>query len=410
MYSQDGNGLGHLRRSFNIARDVLRRNPRCDILIAADSPAVSIVGSTPGIDLIKLPTIVKIGASTWKNGTLSVPTRRLVKLRSQLMLHAFAEFQPDTVLVDHMPVGPMGELKDMLDYAATRPRPPRMFLGLRDVLDRPAVIRRSWRELDAYAYLPHYDAVLIYGDRSVYDASAAYELLPQARAVVYCNYVAPRRRACGRRGPAQSPFVLMMGGGGADAYPLANAFVAAMSTVHRNLALAAVLLTGPNMPARERERLAARSNGAVRVESRYGDATKWIQSAAAVVTMAGYNSLCEVLAWQQKALVVPRLGPSAEQRIRSTLFSKRLLIRRLEPSLLEPDRLADSLIRLLADEVVPNVAGIPRLNGARLAANVLLDGGRSPAARRAQRPVKGVRSAAAPPTPPPAGVVEAVPR
>ena len=74
MYSQDGNGLGHLRRSFNIARDVLRRDPRCDILIAADSPAVSIVGSTPGIDLIKLPTIVKTGASTWKNGTLIMLT------------------------------------------------------------------------------------------------------------------------------------------------------------------------------------------------------------------------------------------------------------------------------------------------------------------------------------------------
>src|SRR5689334_3612512 len=170
MYSQDGNGLGHLRRTINIARDLRRRNPHCDIVIVADSPAASIVGSAPGIDLLKLPTIVKTGASSWVNATLALPTKRVIKLRSDLMLRVFAEFRPDTVLVDHMPVGAMGELKPMLNYAATRPRPPRMFLGLRDVLDRPAVIRRSWRELNAYRYLPVYDAVLIYGDPSVYDA------------------------------------------------------------------------------------------------------------------------------------------------------------------------------------------------------------------------------------------------
>jgi predicted glycosyltransferase len=372
MYSQDGNGLGHLRRSFNIARDVRARNPRCDILIVADSPAVSIVGTTPGIDLIKLPTIVKTGSSSWETATLSVSARSLVKLRAQLMLHAFAEFRPDTVLVDHMPVGAMGELKPMLDHASTRPRPPRIFLGLRDVLDRPAVIRRTWGDLGAYDYLPVYDAVLVYGDRGVYDATAAYGLLPQARAVVYCNYIAPCRRAPAAPSALREPFVLMMGGGGADAFPLAKAFVEAIPAVERELNIGAVLLTGPNMAAGERARLAERATG-IQIESRYGDATEWIRSAAAIVTMAGYNSLCEVLAWQQKALVVPRCGPSAEQQIRSSLFSKRSLIRRLEPKTLDPGRLADALIRLLVDDGVPDVARIPRLDGAQLTANVLLE-------------------------------------
>jgi predicted glycosyltransferase len=372
MYSQDGNGLGHLRRTFNIARQLRRRNPRCDIVIVADSPAASIVGSTPGIDLLKLPTVVKAGASSWVNATLALPTKRVIKLRSELMLRVFAEFRPDTVLVDHMPVGAMGELKPMLDYAATRSRAPRMFLGLRDVLDRPAVIRRSWQELNAYRYLQVYDAVLIYGDRSVYDASAAYELLPKARAVVYCDYVAPRRRTRERLGTTP-PFVLMMGGGGADAFPLARAFVEAISAVRRELPIEAVLLTGPNMPVRHRERLAASADGSVRVESRYGDATDWIEAAAAVVTMAGYNSLCEVLASQKKALVVPRRGPSAEQRIRSALFSERTLIRSLDPRRLDAANLASSLIALLADDRVPNVAAIPGLNGARLTANILLE-------------------------------------
>jgi len=396
MYSQDGNGLGHLRRTINIARDLRRRNPHCDIVIVADSPAASIVGSTPGIDLLKLPTIVKTGASSWVNATLALPTKRVIKLRSDLMLRVFAEFRPDTVLVDHMPVGAMGELKPMLNYAATRPRPPRMFLGLRDVLDRPAVIRRSWRELNAYRYLPVYDAVLIYGDRSVYDASAAYDLLPNARAVVYCDYVAPRRSMRARPGPAPPPFILMMGGGGADAFPLARAFVEAIPAVRRELPVEAVLLTGPNMPVRQRDRVARCADGSVRVESRYGDATEWIEAAAAIVTMAGYNSLCEVLACQKKALVVPRRGPSAEQRIRSALFSERSLIRSLEPRLLEPANLASSLIGLLADDGVPNVSGIPGLDGARLTANVLLEWTPALAARRPAGAMNGARVATVP--------------
>jgi predicted glycosyltransferase len=373
MYSQDGNGLGHLRRSFNIARNVRLRNPRCDILIVADSPALSIVGQAPGIDLIKLPTIVKTGSSSWETPTLSVSAPRLAKLRAQLMLHAFAEFRPDTVLVDHMPVGAMGELKPMLDHASTRPRPPKIFLGLRDVLDRPAVIRRSWGDLGAYDYLPVYDAVLVYGDQSVYDASAAYGLLPRARAVVYCNYVTRRLRAPASPSASRAPFVLMMGGGGADAFPLAKAFVDAIPAVESELNIGAVLLTGPNMTAADCARLAKRSATGLRIESGYGDATEWIRSAAAIVSMAGYNSLCEVLASQQKALVVPRCGPSAEQQIRSSLFSERSLIRRLEPKTLNSGRLADALIRLLVDDGVPDVAGIPRLDGAQLTANVLTE-------------------------------------
>jgi predicted glycosyltransferase len=373
MYSQDGNGLGHLRRRFHIARDVRARNPRCDILIVADSPAVSIVGSTPGIDFIKLPTIVKTGSPTWQSATLSVPMRSVIKLRGQLMLHAFAEFRPDTVIVDHMPVGAMGELKPMLDYASTRTRPPRIFLGLRDVLDRPAVIRRSWTALGAYDYLPAYDAVLIYGDRELYDAGSAYRLLPQARRVVYCSYVAPRRPSAPPPASGRSPFVLMMGGGGADAFPLAKAFVQAMPTVNCELNVGAVLLTGPNMAARERARLSVCASPSVQIESGCTDATTLIRSAAAIVTMAGYNSLCEVLALQQKALVVPRRGPSAEQRIRSSLFSERSLIRRLEPRTLDPRRLADALIRLLVDDGVPDLAGIPRLDGAQRTADLLLE-------------------------------------
>ena len=88
--------------------------------------------------------------------------------------------------------------------------------------------------------------------------------------------------------------------------------------------------------------------------------------------MAGYNSLCEVLAWRKKALVVPRAGPSAEQRIRSQVFSQRSLVRMLDPDNLTPERMAQELMQLLTDDNIPNLDNIPPLDGAQQAALALL--------------------------------------
>jgi predicted glycosyltransferase len=142
----------------------------------------------------------------------------------------------------------------------------------------------------------------------------------------------------------------------------------------------AMLLTGPNMARAERDRL-RRSRG-VRIHSSHDDTTELIRQASAIVTMAGYNSLCEVLTWQRKALVVPRRGPSAEQQIRSSLFSERSLIRRLSPRELTSARLRERLRQLLIDDDIPDVAGIPALNGAHLAADLLTEWTPSSAAGR----------------------------
>ncbi len=89
--------------------------------------------------------------------------------------------------------------------------------------------------------------------------------------------------------------------------------------------------------------------------------------------MGGYNSLCEALEWQKKTVVVPREGPSAEQRIRSQIFSQRNLVRMLDPHTLTSARLARALIQLLADDDLPEPARMPPMDGARRAATLLLD-------------------------------------
>ncbi len=376
MYSQDGMGLGHLRRTHNIAREILAREPEAAILVVADSPVAPFFTPIPGMTFLKLQTIVKIGDGEWRASKEATSIDDAVEQRGEQIVDAFREFQPDVISVDHMPLGARGELKPLLDAVSGGAKSPRMVLGLRDVLDTPSTIRDAWDQLGAYDYLERYESVLIYGCKDVYDAEAAYNLKPRARDVTYCNYVAPRKDS----GPApvkdQQPFVLVMGGGGADAFPLAKAFLDAMPKILHSAPLRALIITGPNMPQGDRQALIDQASGSsVDIETSVQDPTALLKRASAVVTMGGYNSLVEVLQWRKKALVVPRRAPSAEQELRSRLFADRGLVRMLDPEMLSAETLSDALLSLLHDDGVPVASNVPPLDGAPRAAALLLNGG-----------------------------------
>jgi predicted glycosyltransferase len=376
IYSQDGLGLGHLRRNTNIAREILKLEPDASILIVADSPAAPFFSAPKGVDFLKLPTIVKTGDSSWSAQQLGLPIEEVLRLRSRLILKAYRKFRPDIVLVDHMPVGALGELKPVLDAALADERRPRLFLGLRDVLDRPAVVRSVWEATGAYNYLSAYEAVLIYGTPELFDSATIYHLTDRSKQIICCNYVAlepPSSPAVEQRSPSEPPLVLVMGGGGADFFPIARTYVESLQHLPADIEVHSAILPGPNMPRDQVETLSLMA-GELPVEVLRGfeDAAYWLQRASAIVMMAGYNSICEVMAWQKRALVIPRRGPSAEQRVRTRLFGARNLLHMLDPDDLSPQSLARCLAAMLVDESIPHVESIPPLDGAQRAAAVLL--------------------------------------
>ena len=84
IYSQDGMGLGHLRRTRIIAREILTWQPGCSVLVLADSPATPFFDPVDGIDYVKLPTIVKTGDRSWRPGTLPGSASQLIQLRAKI--------------------------------------------------------------------------------------------------------------------------------------------------------------------------------------------------------------------------------------------------------------------------------------------------------------------------------------
>lgn len=322
---------------------------------------------------MKLPTIVKTGDQSWRSNSLSLPLEDVLRLRAALIEQTVTHFRPDTILVDHMPVGALGELKPMIDRVQADEHGPRLFLGIRDVLDRPETIQKVWQEAGAYDYLQAYDAVLVYGSSDLLDAATEYGLTPYASKVISCNFVATEATAYEDHPVSDIPLILVMGGGGADLFPIAKTFLEALPLLAGETSINAAILPGPNMDIEQIEILTALSEGQpATVYGGFEDATAWLSRASAVVMMAGYNSMCEVLSARKRALVIPRPGPSAEQRIRTKLFADRGLIHALDPDELTASNLARSLSTLLADDNVPDPAHLPLLDGAERAADALL--------------------------------------
>ena len=119
-------------------------------------------------------------------------------------------------------------------------------------------------------------------------------------------------------------------------------------------------------------KLAAEARGLpIRILPFVDDSTSCIATADLVVCMAGYNTLSEVLYFKKKALVVPRSGPSAEQRTRAGLFAQRCLIDVLDPADLSPESLAERLVEDLERSDYPKPNGTPPMDGAVQAADRL---------------------------------------
>ena len=81
IYSQDGLGLGHMRRTSLLAAEFLRQMPGVSALTLSDSPLGQFFATAPGHDFLKLPSIRKSGPGEWEAVSLSASFRDVLALR-----------------------------------------------------------------------------------------------------------------------------------------------------------------------------------------------------------------------------------------------------------------------------------------------------------------------------------------
>lgn len=352
MYSHDTIGLGHMRRNANIAREILRVRADASVLMLLGCPTGLVFDLPTGVDFVKLPSLVKQSRDEWRPDRLNITSERARDLRERLIREAIGAFEPDLILVDHMPTGVWNELTGILASLRQGSRCPDVVLGLRDILDSPEATRSAWRRTGADTAIAElYDEVLIYGNASLFDTANVYglDLLAPGR-VSYAGYVAaladPVDMAGTRTRLARGdrPLALIAGGGGRDAFPIITAALAGLAGIAEDHRPGAVVVAGPLMAANLRAYLRIQSGLlGVAYFDHVANFPAFLAACDFLLGMAGYNSMIEAAAAGVPTLVVPRRGPSAEQMTRAHVFAKHGLADMLLPDMATPAALGACL-------------------------------------------------------------------
>ena len=338
LYSHDALGLGHLRRNLAIARALSGRG--ASTLLVTGVREAGAFPAPRGVDYLTLPGWAKDGHGGYRPRHLDMTTQSLVTLRAETMRVALRAFAPDVLIVDKHPLGLDGELVPALD--ALHEQGTRCILGLRDVLDQPERARREWvAARSEEAVRDRFDAVWIYGDPRVYDLVERCSLGPAVRERArYTGYL-----GSGRSAPAAAEsrtgrrLALCMVGGGEDGFALAEAFAQAPMPP----ATDGMVVTGPRMPAAQRRALRRKAGRQVEVVDFLPAPDRVIDRADVVVSMGGYNTVCELLARDKRTLIVPRVAPRLEQLIRSRCLGRRRVVDVVHPINASPAAIGDWL-------------------------------------------------------------------
>lgn len=372
LYSPGMVGLGHMRRNLLVAQALAASSLRPTILLVAEAREAGGFSMPASVDCVTLPGLRKGSDGCCAPRSLPLSLREVVALRAEIIRTTLRSYAPDVLIVDHLARGALGELQPALAALKAAGRT-RCILGLRDVLEVPDTVRREWTLWrTAAAIRAYYDAVWVYGDRSVYDVAHEYRLSDSVAAkLTYTGYLDSRRRLECEPTSSELLFTalgigdrrvaLCLVGGGQDGGPLAEAFLQASFPPD----MVGVLVTGPYMPhdTRDRVRALAASNPACKVLDTLIEPTPLLERADCVVAMGGYNSVCDVLSFRKRALIVPRGLPRREQLIRAERLGARGAFDVLDPLHTTPAAISNWVAKRQPEPVLPriDIGGLTRI-------------------------------------------------
>jgi len=386
VYSHDAFGLGNIRRMLTICEHLLSEIPQLSILLLSGSPMLQGFRLPLGLDYIKLPCLNRGNTGEVAVKYLGMDVDKTVKLRSELILSAAVNFQPDLFLIDKKPLGIKNELTAAVNYLDNNLPETKLVLLLRDILNTPEKTIAEWQK-NSYNQLIDklYVLLLIVGSRQVFDFIKEYKIPENiAEKVYFCGYI---RRHQGYKASevvrqeldlnGKEKLVLVTPGGGEDGYQLVSTYLQGQEFLDDNQChIKSLVFCGPEMPKEQKQELQqiAAKYPQVQIREFSNDLMSYISAADAVVSMGGYNTVCEILSAAKPAVIVPRIKPSQEQLVRSQRMDDLGLLRSIHPENLTPQVLMTELFKVLENPSYPkniDLEGLPRIT--RHIRNLLAD-------------------------------------
>ncbi|MDH3228816.1 MAG: hypothetical protein OEN55_03380 [Alphaproteobacteria bacterium] len=323
IYSHDSFGLGHLRRCRAIAHSLVGERRAMSVLILTGSPIIGSFDFRARVDFVRVPGVIKLRNGDYTSLALHIDIEETLAIRASIVRHTAEAFDPDLFIVDKEPLGLRGEVADTLELLKGRGVP--LVLGLRDVLDDPMTLHQEWERKRAIPALrDYYDEIWVYGIPDICNPLAGIGLPVGIRNKVrFTGYLRRELPA----GPAMHsplskitpPYVLVTPGGGGDGQEMVDWVLKAYESAP-DLPFPALLVLGPFMASEDQAEFLTRCERLPNVEAITFDAhmESLLDPAVGVVAMGGYNTFCEILSFDKRALIVPRTVPRMEQYIRAS--------------------------------------------------------------------------------------------
>ena len=367
IYSHDTFGLGHLRRCRTIAHALVEQYKGLSVLILSGSPILGSFDFRARVDYVKIPSVIKLHNGQYTPLGLHLDLKKTLETRASIIRHTAEVFEPDMLIVDKEPLGLKGEVAETL--AMLKKRGTSLVLGLRDVMDEPMLLRREWDGSKVMPVLGDvYDEIWVYGLSEIWDPLADLKV-PAAvrRKMVYTGYLPRVASTNPQVAPTVSmtePYLLVTAGGGGDGEVLMDWVLRAYEH-DPDLPYAALLVLGPFMRPEAQRHFQERVGRHSRVKAITFDSHMEILLAesAGVVAMGGYNTFCDILSFDKRAVIVPRSKPRREQLIRATRADEFCLAKMLSADGARDARVMADALRALPAQSLPSEVSMPGLLG-----------------------------------------------
>lgn len=331
MYSHDTYGLGHIRRSMAIANHLRDRNT--NVLILTGSPIAGRFPFPEQVDFVRIPGMIKKSNGDYQSFSIRIDENQALSIRTNIILATAQTFQPNLFIVDKEPHGLKREVLPTLKWLKKNSPQTTTILGLRDILDEAAVIRQDWQVRGIYPSLAElYDEIWIYGDRDIYNPIEEYQFPAEIHdKVAFTGYIPRTQLPSGRRAEIRKQFrimeddifILVTIGGGGDGSQVIDHFIDMHQYFPTSLPFKSMIITGPFMPTKQRDETKKRAKHYGIKSFPFHPCMEDLMVAAdLVISMGGYNTICEILSHGKPALIIPRETPRREQLIRATCLNK----------------------------------------------------------------------------------------
>ena len=355
MYSHDTYGLGHIRRTMAIASHL--RNRYTNILIITGSPIAGRFTFPDHIDFVRIPGMIKKTNEEYLPLSIKINPDHALDIRKNIIKVTAQTFQPDLFIVDKEPLGLKKEVLPTLKWLRRNLPNTRTILGLRDIMDDSASVRKDWKEKKVYKTLEElYTEIWVYGIKDFYDPITEYSI-PESvsKKIIFTGYI-PRKipskntvkRFRTRLTANGEKLVVVTPGGGGDGYAMMNTFLTMIEADVSSPQFRSVFITGPFMKEEERNDISERAKKlGIKTWHFYKNMEKVLAAADLVVSMGGYNTVCEVLSQGTVSLIIPRETPRKEQLIRAQVLNNRNMVDYLQWDVLTPQTLREKVLNLL---------------------------------------------------------------